>query len=116
MRCLRCGRESENLQEFCGTCLQSMELYPVNPDTLIQLPRHRTEETGKKQSAKKRMLSTEEQLEQLKKLQRWLITGSVLLLVLLGLVTALLVKELQETDVPQRPMGRNYTVTAEQTD
>ena len=114
MECLRCGRENDSGREFCDTCLQSMEKYPVNPNTVIQLPRPRPGDAAKKQSGKKRVQSTEEQLTHLKKLLRILITGGILLLILFGLVTALLVKEYQKNAGAQLPTGRNDFVTAEQ--
>ena len=112
MNCLRCGRDTKGEQNFCNTCLEKMKDYPVHPRTVIQLPRPRVEE---KQPGKKRILSAEEHLEQMKKILRWMISGVVVLLVLIGILTALLVQSYQKEVVPKLPMGRNYSVT-EQTE
>ena len=42
MRCLKCGRESE--ETFCRICQEEMEKYPVKPGTIVLLPKERTEE------------------------------------------------------------------------
>ena len=116
MRCLRCGRENDNQQEFCKACLESMEKYPISPNTLIQLPQRRTGEMTKRQSGKKRAASAEEQLEQLKKLMRWMVLGLILLVTMLCVATAMLVKEYQKPETQPVPLGRNYTVTPDQAD
>ena len=108
MICLRCHRETDNQQNFCSACLQSMEQYPVNSETLIQLPRPRSDE---KQSGKKRVISAAEQLTRMRRLLQWMIAISAVLLILFGVVTALLIKEYQTTIPYQQPMGRNYSVT-----
>ena len=40
MKCLKCGRETD--QTFCDQCREQMDRCPVRPGTIIQLPKDRT--------------------------------------------------------------------------
>ena len=87
--CLKCGRETISEQVFCVNCLADMSKYPVLPGTVVQLPLRKDPVPVKKQPAKKRSVSPEEQIRNLKHRCRVL----TLLVVLLawGLTTANLV-------------------------
>ena len=47
MNCIKCGRETRGEDVFCLDCLAEMERYPVEPGTVVLLPR-RKESSGKK--------------------------------------------------------------------
>ena len=90
MACIKCGKETDQNQAFCDSCLEVMEQYPVKPDVVVQLPPARLLGSDKK-GARKKELSPKELLRKQRKLiknyQR-ILFGLVLLLIL---VVALLV-------------------------
>ena len=51
MYCMKCGREIEDGQAFCGDCLAVMEKYPVKPGTAVILPKRRRDLTVMKRSS-----------------------------------------------------------------
>lgn len=111
MNCMKCGREVEEGQVFCSTCLEVMEKYPVKPGIAILLPHRKDTPVQKKAYTKRRQPPTpEEQILRLKKrLNRmiilWLVTLFLLAATIYPTVEFFLGKTLQ------RP-GQNYsTVT-----
>ena len=80
MRCMKCGRDTEEGQVFCAACREVMEKYPVKPGIAIQLPTRKDAPSPKKAHARRRQTPTsEEQLLKLKKRLRgmvilWLVT------------------------------------------
>lgn len=108
MNCLKCGKETKENQVFCETCLASMEQYPVKPDAVIHLPHVYTQPEAKKQTVRRRALSPEEQLVQLKKLVRRLLWAVAALVVVLGLTVGMLLYNI--FSAPEaNAIGRNYT-------
>lgn len=89
MGCMRCGRKTEEDQAFCSGCLQSMDRYPVDPDTVVQLPRRKNTPSPRKVS-RRRALSPEERIAVLRRRTRRLaiaLTVLVLAFVLLAIPT-----------------------------
>ena len=80
MSCMKCGRDIEEGQVFCNSCLEVMAKYPVKPGIAIQLPSKKDSLVPKKAAPKRRQPPTpEEQIRRLKKRIRrlvilWLIT------------------------------------------
>lgn len=80
MNCMKCGRDIEEGQVFCASCLEDMRQYPVKPGIAIQLPIRKEQPMLKKMVPKrKQALPPEEQVKVLKKRLRriiilWLIT------------------------------------------
>lgn len=79
MSCMKCGREIEEGQVFCSSCLEVMAKYPVKPGIAIQLPGKKAVPVKKAQSKRKQVLTPEEQIPRLKKRIRrlvilWLVT------------------------------------------
>ena len=66
MNCMKCGRETEENAVFCQSCLLEMEKYPVDPGTVVQLPRRR-EPSILKKLPKRHVPTAEEQNEVLRK-------------------------------------------------
>ena len=66
MNCMKCGRETQNEAVFCPDCLMEMEKYPVQPGTVVLLPRRRENSLVKK-LPKRHVLSAEEQIKILRK-------------------------------------------------
>ena len=107
MNCMKCGREIEENQTFCPKCLELMQAYPVKTDIVIKLPT-RQDDAAKKSQPRKKLRTPEEQIQLLKKRNRWLIAIASLLLVISVMLTVLSVDVLRQLDV-QRLLGRNYT-------
>lgn len=66
MECLRCRRETEEGHAFCPDCLSKMAKYPVEPNTVIHLPRRRAAVPVKKPT-RRRSISAEERIARLEK-------------------------------------------------
>ena len=71
MNCMKCGREIAAEDVFCADCLAEMEKYPVQPGTVVLLPKRRDNSSVKK-AAKRRVITAEEQLAGLRKWVIWL--------------------------------------------
>ena len=108
MNCLKCGRDIEEGQLFCNSCLEGMQKYPVKANTAVQLPHHDENSTNKKSSAKRRQAPTTE--EKLQTAKRFLRRILILWLITLGLLIASLYPAVQfllgETI---RLPGQNYS-------
>ena len=83
MRCIKCGKETQDNHVFCESCLVVMDKYPVKPDTAIHLPNRQEGAVTKKPPSKKKALPPEEQLLRLKKANRRLHLWFWILLLLL---------------------------------
>ncbi len=72
MNCLNCKQETQNGQVFCENCLAAMEGFPVNPDTVVQIPKQPAP-----RPARRRAVSLEEtvakQQKRIRRLVFWLI-------------------------------------------
>ena len=68
MNCLNCKQETQNGQVFCTDCLAAMEGFPVEPDTVVQIPKQPAPK-----AIRRRSVSTEETVVKLHKRVRWLI-------------------------------------------
>ena len=110
MFCLKCGREVPSEQVFCDSCLETMANYPVKPGTAVHLP-NRT--AVKKASGRKRELSAEEQLLQLKQTVKRLAITVVILVLALGLSVTALIFTLGGGE-PVSIIGKNYTIDTNQ--
>ena len=69
MQCMKCGRDLELGQVFCGECQADMEKYPVKPGTVVLLPRYHRPYVQPKKTVK-RTVPPEEQIRKLKKRSR----------------------------------------------
>lgn len=108
MYCMKCGRDIEEGQVFCTSCLEVMAKYPVKPGIAIQLPGRKETPVLKKTYPRRRQPPTpEEQIQRLKKrLKRmiilWLITLALLAATIYPTIEFFLGKPFQ---LP----GQNYT-------
>ena len=107
MNCMKCGKETKGSDVFCPHCQAVMEKYPVKPDAHVHLPKRTQEQQVNKQKRSHRIWTTEEELTSLRKKVRWLLATSILLILLLGVVSAQLVYTTLNKEDPM--MGRNYT-------
>ena len=114
MQCLKCGRDTESEQVFCNDCLQFMKAYPVKPGTAVQLPKRSVAEEPKKR-ARRRALSPEEQVAQLRMALHRIIAAAVFLLAALAIVTAMYVYEISLPNaLTPHDWGRNYTAAGQE--
>lgn len=108
MVCLKCGRDVAGEQVFCDSCLRIMDERPVKPGTPVQLPSPKNQAAAKKQAHRKRAIPPEEQITHLRKALRRMYLCVAVLLVVLGMATALLIREIREENAPV--IGQNYTI------
>ncbi len=107
MNCMKCGREVEDEQVFCGDCLVDMEKYPVAPGTVVKLPSRKAPPASRKQTPRRRKLTLSEQVPILKKRIRRL-TIALVVTVLLFLATLYPAVKFFLRHYDLRP-GQNYT-------
>lgn len=114
MNCMKCGREVPSGQAFCDTCLAEMKKYPVNPDTVIQLPTAKSHPTPRKATVRRKaILSEQEQIRRLKTRLRRLWTALIILLVLMITLGCLAADTLLKS---RRPLlGQNYSTIPQKT-
>ena len=93
---------------FCDSCLEVMEARPVKPGTAVLLPKHNNVVAAKKPTHRKRALPPEEQVLHLRRALRRMYLCVAVLIVVLGMATALLVYEVLEENAPV--IGQNYTI------
>ena len=108
MVCLKCGRKAEAQQVFCQSCLETMEKHPVRPGTAVHLPTRKPQTAPKKAAHKKKALSPEDQIYHLRRALRRMYLCVTVLILVLGMATALLIHEIQARDLPV--IGQNYTI------
>jgi len=115
MQCIKCGKETQENQVFCESCLQVMDAYPVKPDTAIHLP-NRANQPSSKKSARKKALPLEEQVANMKKSIRRLRLFSIVLALLLIFVSCALVYRMTRPQQQEDPVSKkNYTFNSETT-
>ena len=105
MNCLRCGVEIEAEQVFCLDCQADMAKSPVDPGTVILLPKKQDAPPPKKVTHR-RVLTPEEQIRNLKKYVRILALGWLITAVLLVLLAYFAIPRLTEERVLP---GQNYS-------
>lgn len=89
MICLKCGKETEENQVFCGECRQVMAQYPVKPGTPIQLPQRKN--LQEKKTVHKKKQNLEKQIAYLQNtLRRLYFVVALLLLTVAALLFFLL--------------------------
>ena len=112
MNCLRCGRETENQQVFCKTCLEYMSHYPVKSDTPIYLPVRNAKDAPRKQHIRRRRERTaEEMVVILRKRVRFLAAVCLILTMMLSAAaTGVWLAKKQGAEIPN--IGQNFqTIT-----
>lgn len=83
MNCMKCGKEVTDDGVFCADCLLEMDSYPVDPGTVVLLPRRSESSTPKKQ-VKRHTPPPEELIASLRK------KVLILTLLLLACITAII--------------------------
>lgn len=114
MRCMKCGRDTENEQVFCESCREIMAKYPVKPGTVVQLPRRDQQIPKRTQSWRYGALNAEEQIKRLRRTVRNQAALIVLLLAAVISLSWLSVKLYQENE-KKVLLGQNYFTATETT-
>ena len=105
MKCLRCGRETENNQVFCFLCESVMVKHPVKPSTVVVIP-DRT--TLVRPAPVRKPVRQEEDTDRLRRTILQLRLWVCMLLAALMLCAAVLTwQELNRKDKPA--IGQNYS-------
>ncbi len=105
MNCMKCGQSISEDQVFCQDCLDAMRQHPVNPATVVLLPK--SAPPARKTAPRRRPSAEEQVLNLKKKLRHCRITAAVLLLLLL-LAAAVAYYAIDRLDV-QKLWGQNYS-------
>ena len=108
MNCIKCGRELDCEGVFCAECLADMERHPVKPGTVVLLPPRHPEQAVKKQSRKRRTLTSEEQIKRLKRRNRILVVILFLTLTAAGILGYAAREAIGQLDI-QQFWGQNYS-------
>ena len=107
MQCMKCGRDLDDGQVFCGFCREDMEKYPVKPGTVVLLPQYVQYNQPKR--APVRIVTHEEQIKRLKKRNRtlaYLFALALTCAISFGMLALYLFAEYEDKFLP----GQNYTV------
>ena len=108
MNCIKCGRETIGEDVFCQSCLTEMEKYPVQPGTVVLLPR-RKEHAYSKKAAKRHTPSMEEQIAVLRKR---ITVITFLLLLAIAAVAVMLEPTMHYLRDEHFEIGQNYSTVA----
>ena len=65
MHCIKCGKETKGSDVFCQDCLLEMQKYPVQPGTVVLLPRRK--DSSSKKTIKRHTPAPEELISNLRR-------------------------------------------------
>lgn len=105
MNCIKCGKETVAENVFCADCLTEMGRYPVQPGTVVLLPR-RKENTAQKKTVKRRTVSPEEQIIVLRK---WVIILALLLIACISAIVLMFEPTMHYIRDEHFEIGQNYS-------
>ena len=105
MNCMKCGRETQEENVFCQSCLLVMDRYPIQPGTVVLLPRHRESSVNKK-NIKRRTLSAEEKNYKLRKIVKVL---SILLTIAVIAIVLMIKPTIHYMMDDHFEIGQNYS-------
>ena len=108
MNCIKCGKETVGEDVFCADCLAEMGRYPVQPGTVVLLPRRR-ESTAQKKAVKRRTVSPEEQVLVLRK---WVIILALLLVACICAIMLMFEPTMHYIRDEHFEIGQNYSSVA----
>ena len=105
MNCMKCGRETVSENVFCTDCLSEMEKYPVQPGSVVFLPRRRESASAKK-TAKRRAITPEEQITGLRK---WVIRLALVLIACIVAIILMFEPTMHYLRNDHYDIGQNYS-------
>ena len=104
MNCMKCGRETRGEDVFCQDCLTEMEKYPVDPGTVVLLPRRK--DPSVKKAAKRHTPSPEETIDTLRRQKATLV---FLLLVCIAAIAMMFEPTMHYVQDEHYEIGQNYS-------
>ena len=104
MNCMKCGRETLGEDVFCQECLAEMEKYPVEPGTVVLLPRRK--DYSPKKAPKRHIPSPEEQIEELRQQKSTMLFLLVVCIILIALMYKPTMHYVQDEHYE---IGQNYS-------
>ena len=111
MNCMKCGRETQAENVFCQSCLMDMAKHPIQPGTVVLLPRRREPSIVKKVT-KRHILTPEEQL----RLQRkWLMILTLLLALTITIIVLMFNPTMHYVMDQHYEIGQNYSSVMQST-
>jgi len=105
MNCMKGGREMDGEGAFCQDCLLEMDKYPVEPGTVVLLPRRR-ETAPQKKAVKRQKPSPEEQLAVLRRRMGLLV---LLLIVCFAAIALMFQPAMHYIRDEHYEIGQNYS-------
>ena len=105
MNCMKCGKEMTEDGVFCSDCLLEMEKYPVDPGTVVLLPRRREISIPKKQP--KRHIPVPE--EQIASLRKRILILTLLLIVCITAIVLMFEPTMHYVRDEHFEIGQNYS-------
>ena len=105
MNCMKCGRETVAENVFCSECLTEMGKYPVQPGTVVLLPRRR-EAAAQKKTVKRKTVTPEEQLEGMRK---WVIGLALALIACIIAIVLMFEPTMHYIRDEHFDIGQNYS-------
>ena len=111
MNCMKCGRELSDEGVFCIDCLLEMEKYPVDPGTVVLLPRRRESYIPKKQ-VKRHTPAPEEQIAAL---HRRVVVLTLLLAACIAAIVLMFVPTMHYVRDEHYAIGQNYSTVSPST-
>lgn len=106
MNCMRCGKEIQQPQVFCDTCLAAMDAHPVKPDIHVHIPVRPI--VAGKTPGKKAPPSLESQIRKLRRRNKNLVVALICALLALVL-SGVLIFHLSQSESPAYDIGKNYS-------
>ena len=110
MNCLKCGREIDEGQVFCGDCLLDMQKDPVKPGVPVLLPPQAKEEPSQKAHPRRRGKPTPD--DQIRSLRIRVRVLAALLAVCVVLLAVLSLLRLRSYRKGQPLPGQNYSAVS----
>lgn len=92
MKCIRCGKETDENQVFCKECLQDMQRHPVKPETPIHLPNREDRVPTKRSNFRVAASKWQDQIFRLKYAIVWLVILIILLVMALALCMSIILQ------------------------
>lgn len=109
MQCIKCGREVQDKQVFCGHCLSAMEETPVKPGTPVVIPKRPQKARTVTQPKKEK---PEDQIPRLQKIIRILCWLCAALVLALSVCIGMIVWHFSANEHGGPAIGQNYSTEA----
>ena len=106
MGCMKCGRDLQDGQIFCGSCLEDMDRHPVKITAPVLIPARKALDSASRRPVR-RKLSAEEQIRRLRRRNK--VLSFLLALTLMLAIFFAYVSVLHFMEEDRRLPGQNYS-------